>query len=198
MINPGTVAALFALVFYVANLNLPHLLMLTIDYAGRATTFLSMMVLGAAVARMQVGRVIRNYRLIIFSLVRLTLIPLILLFIPIFDTFSAIIRRRLNHQPISSPDKKHFHHILMNKLSLGQTGATITIYIITAIFGITAYIYINNTTLGLFILLLLIMIFEIFIEYTGMISTSYRPILNLLDRIAKKHYRAEDETKSDE
>ena len=125
-------------------------------------------------------------------------IPLILLFIPIFDTFSAIIRRRLNHQPISSPDKKHFHHILMNKLSLGQTGATITIYIITAIFGITAYIYINNTTLGLFILLLLIMIFEIFIEYTGMISTSYRPILNLLDRIAKKHYRAKDETKSDE
>ncbi|MBQ1523179.1 MAG: undecaprenyl/decaprenyl-phosphate alpha-N-acetylglucosaminyl 1-phosphate transferase [Erysipelotrichaceae bacterium] len=125
-------------------------------------------------------------------------IPIILLFVPIFDTFSAILRRKLNHQPISSPDKKHFHHILMNNLSLGQTGATITIYIITAIFGITAYIYINNTTLGLLILLLLVMIFEIFIEYTGMISTSYRPILNLLDKIAKKHYRAEDETKSDE
>lgn len=81
MINPGTLAAIFSLVFYVAGWNLPHLLMLTIDYAGRSTTFLSMMVLGSAVARMQVGRVTRNYRLIIFSLIRLTLIPILLIFI---------------------------------------------------------------------------------------------------------------------
>ena len=124
-------------------------------------------------------------------------IPIILLFVPIFDTFSAIIRRMLKHQSISAPDKRHFHHVLMN--SFGQTGATLTIYVITAVFGFTAYIYINDTTTGTLILILLIMIFEIFIEYTGMISNSYRPILNVLDKIASKHYhKAEEETKSDE
>ena len=81
MINTGTISALLALILYVAGLSLPHLLMLTVDYAGRSTTFLSMMVLGMAVARMQVGRVIRNYRLIVFSLVRLILVPLVILFI---------------------------------------------------------------------------------------------------------------------
>ncbi len=81
MINPGTISALISLVFYVAGWSLPHLVLLTVDYAGRSTTFLSMMVLGIAVARMPVKRVIRNYRLIGFSLVRLILVPLIILFV---------------------------------------------------------------------------------------------------------------------
>ncbi|HCM92518.1 MAG TPA: hypothetical protein DIS78_08150 [Lachnospiraceae bacterium] len=81
MINTGTISALLALVLYVAGLSLPNLLMLTTDYAGRSTTFLSMMVLGMAVARMQVERVVKNYRLIAFSLVRLILVPLIILFV---------------------------------------------------------------------------------------------------------------------
>jgi UDP-GlcNAc:undecaprenyl-phosphate GlcNAc-1-phosphate transferase len=124
-------------------------------------------------------------------------IPIILLFVPIFDTFSAIIRRMLKHQSISAPDKRHFHHVLMN--TFGQTGATLTIYVITAVFGFTAYIYINDTAQGTLILILMVLVFEIFIEYTGMISNSYKPILNFLDKIASKHYhRTEEETKSDE
>ena len=87
----------------------------------------------------------------------------ILLFVPIFDTFSAIARRTLGHQKISAPDKKHFHHILMNNLDLGQTGATLTIYCITAVFGFTAYSYIVDPATGGTILLLLVIIFEIFI-----------------------------------
>ena len=81
MINTGTIAALFALVFYVAGLDLPHILMLTIDYAGRSTTFLSMTVLGIAVARMKPGRAVRNYRLILMSLLRLTIIPIATIYI---------------------------------------------------------------------------------------------------------------------
>lgn len=125
-------------------------------------------------------------------------IPIILLFVPIFDTFSAIARRTLGHQKISAPDKKHFHHILMNNLDLGQTGATLTIYCITAVFGFTAYSYIVDPATGGTILLLLVIIFEIFIEYTGMISNTYRPILSVLDKIASRHYHKSDESKSDE
>ena len=81
MINTGTVAAVLALILYVAGINLPHILMLTIDYAGRSTTFLSMTVLGIAVARMKPLRVIKNRRLIIISLLRLTIIPVIMIYV---------------------------------------------------------------------------------------------------------------------
>jgi len=37
-------------------------------------------------------------------------IPIIILGVPIFDTTFAIIRRILNKQPISAPDKSHIHH----------------------------------------------------------------------------------------
>lgn len=45
----------------------------------------------------------------LFSIV----IPIIILGVPIFDTTFAIIRRILNKQPISAPDKSHIHHRLM-------------------------------------------------------------------------------------
>ncbi|CAM5334547.1 glycosyl transferase [Bacillus safensis FO-36b] [Bacillus safensis subsp. safensis] len=40
-------------------------------------------------------------------------VPVIILGVPIFDTTFAIIRRILNKQPISAPDKSHIHHRLM-------------------------------------------------------------------------------------
>ena len=81
MINTGTISAVLALILYIAGLNLPHILMLTIDYAGKSTTFLSMTVLGMAVAKMHPGRIIRNYRLIALSLLRLTVIPIVMIYI---------------------------------------------------------------------------------------------------------------------
>ncbi|MBQ9035882.1 MAG: undecaprenyl/decaprenyl-phosphate alpha-N-acetylglucosaminyl 1-phosphate transferase [Erysipelotrichaceae bacterium] len=112
-------------------------------------------------------------------------VPIILLFIPIFDTFSAIIRRKLKGESISTPDKSHFHHVLMNGMGLGQVGAVLTIYIVTALFGLTAYLYVYDEKLGVTLLVMLIILFEIFIEYTGMISPKYRPILSLMDRLTE-------------
>ncbi|MBR3352562.1 MAG: undecaprenyl/decaprenyl-phosphate alpha-N-acetylglucosaminyl 1-phosphate transferase [Erysipelotrichaceae bacterium] len=113
-------------------------------------------------------------------------IPVILMFIPIFDTFSAIIRRKLKGERISTPDKSHFHHVLMNGMGLGQVGAVLTIYVATALFGLTAYLYVVNRPIGLILLVFLIILFELFIEYTGMISPKYRPILSLVDRMTSK------------
>lgn len=112
-------------------------------------------------------------------------IPILLLFIPISDTFLAIIRRKLKGQKIMSPDKGHLHHMLMNNMRLGQVGAVIVIYIVTALFGLTAYLCIVDVKIGILLLIILILLFDIFIEYTGMISPKYRPILNLLDKFKK-------------
>lgn len=114
------------------------------------------------------------------------LVPVILLFIPILDTFSAIIRRKLKGESFATPDKSHFHHQLMRGLGLGQRGAVLVVYVITALFGFTAYIYMVNPEAGLILLIFMIFIFELFIEYTDMISKDYRPILNMLDKLLKK------------
>ena len=41
------------------------------------------------------------------------IIPIIILGVPISDTFFAIIRRLVNKQPLSAPDKSHLHHCLL-------------------------------------------------------------------------------------
>lgn len=81
MINTGTVSAVAALIIYVAGWELPKIIMTTCDYAGRATTFLSMMVLGAAVARMSVKKAVSNVKLLGFSLIRLLAVPVVIVFI---------------------------------------------------------------------------------------------------------------------
>ncbi|MBR0386129.1 MAG: undecaprenyl/decaprenyl-phosphate alpha-N-acetylglucosaminyl 1-phosphate transferase [Erysipelotrichaceae bacterium] len=115
------------------------------------------------------------------------MVPIILLFLPIMDTFSAIIRRALKGESFATADKSHFHHQLMKNLGLGQTGAVLVIYVITFLFGFTAYMYVTNREIGLLLLVFMIVIFELFIEYTGMISPKYRPILNVLDRLLKRN-----------
>ncbi len=115
------------------------------------------------------------------------MVPIILLFLPIMDTFSAIIRRTLKGESFATADKSHFHHQLMNNLGLGQTGAVLVIYVVTILFGFTAYMYVTNREVGLLLLGFMILMFELFIEYTGMITPKYRPILNLLDRLLKKN-----------
>lgn len=115
------------------------------------------------------------------------LLPIIMLFIPIMDTFSAILRRKLIGKSFASADKSHFHHQLMNGLGLGQTGAVLVIYVMTILFGINAFVYATDREPGQVMLISLVIIFEIFIEYTGMISPKFRPILNLVDRLTRRN-----------
>ncbi|MGN1399744.1 MAG: MraY family glycosyltransferase [Erysipelotrichaceae bacterium] len=115
------------------------------------------------------------------------MVPILLLFIPIFDTLIAIIRRKISGKAIMSADKGHLHHMLMNKIGLGQVGAVLVIYGATALFGLTAYLFIVDFKIGLILLIVLLICFELFVEYTSMISAKYRPILNLIDKIKAKN-----------
>ena len=113
------------------------------------------------------------------------LLPFSMLFVPLMDSLLAIIRRKSSGKKITDADKSHLHHILMFDLQLGHRRTVLVLYAVTAIFGATAYLYRYDQLLGSIVLLALILIFEIFIEYTGMINTRYRPILTLFKRIAK-------------
>ncbi len=65
------------------------------------------------------------------------LIPLLILGIPIFDTFFAIIRRSLNHKPILAADKGHLHHRLL-AMGLSHKQTVLIIYGITLFMGVSA------------------------------------------------------------
>lgn len=71
------------------------------------------------------------------STVIAVVIPVIVLGIPIFDTFFAILRRIVNRRPIMEADKGHLHHKLMAS-GYGQRRAVLMLYGISGIMGVAA------------------------------------------------------------
>lgn len=82
--------------------------------------------------------------------------PLIILMVPIFDASFAILRRIINHVPISQPDKKHTHHRLMNN-GFSYISTVLILYIIAASFGITG-IYTSITQSGIYIVMAVVVL----------------------------------------
>lgn len=68
------------------------------------------------------------------------IIPVVILGVPIFDTFFAIIRRKIAGKSIMEPDKGHLHHRLIN-LGYGQIRATLMLYGISGVMGTAAVLF---------------------------------------------------------
>lgn len=83
-------------------------------------------------------------------------VPIVILGIPIFDTFFAIIRRISNRAPIFKPDKAHLHHRLM-AIGLSHRSSVLSIYAISAFFGGVALVldHVNRPKATLVLALLL-------------------------------------------
>ncbi len=111
-----------------------------------------------------------------FSLV----IPVIILGVPISDTFFAIIRRVVNKQPLASPDKSHLHHCLLNS-GFSHRQAVLLIYAIAALFSLAAVIFSMATVWGsLLIVAILLITIQLFVEIFGLVSKDYQPLLRLM------------------
>jgi len=83
-----------------------------------------------------------------------------ILFVPIMDTFLAILRRKLKGESVSKPDKSHIHHQLLRR-NFSQTTTVLIIYLITTLFSTASIIYLLvNSTLG-YIVYGVLMIFVI-------------------------------------
>jgi len=114
-------------------------------------------------------------------------IPIIILGVPIFDTTFAIIRRILNKQPISAPDKSHIHHRLM-AFGLSHRKAVIVIYLIGVVFSLSA-ILLKTATLwvSIFIIFGLILFMQIIAEVTGLVNEQYKPFTKFYRRMVKRN-----------
>lgn len=97
------------------------------------------------------------------------IVPIFLLAIPILDTLFAILRRLLNHKPISMPDKNHLHHQLLKK-NFSQKKTVLIIYFIDLLFAIASIIYVLGDFIeGLIIYGILFIIVLILIIKTDII-----------------------------
>lgn len=83
-------------------------------------------------------------------------VPIIILGVPIFDTTFAIFRRLKNGKSITSGDKGHLHHKLLEK-GLPQKKTVLILYGISAVFGSFAVLIAKlNTRQGVYLSLLLV------------------------------------------
>jgi UDP-GlcNAc:undecaprenyl-phosphate/decaprenyl-phosphate GlcNAc-1-phosphate transferase len=107
-------------------------------------------------------------------------VPVIILGVPISDTFFAIIRRMVNKQPFSSPDKSHLHHCLL-KVGYTHRQTVLLIYALSIIFSLAAFVFTQATLWGsLIVLAVLIIAIEIIVEKVGLVRDDYKPLLKFL------------------
>lgn len=76
LVNAGTVSALLTVIFYLSDIKVPSIISSTLTYAGRTTTFLSMLVLGVSVARMALKDIFSQPKLYAFTLIRQIILPI--------------------------------------------------------------------------------------------------------------------------
>ena len=96
------------------------------------------------------------------------IIPILILGIPILDTFFAIVRRLNNRAPIFSPDKAHLHHRLM-AMGLSHRNTVLVIYAVSAFFGALAVIFsLIDQPRIMFVLALVLVVVLVIAEKIGL------------------------------
>ncbi|MFC5700908.1 glycosyltransferase family 4 protein [Cohnella faecalis] len=117
--------------------------------------------------------------------------PLLIIGVPLSDTFFAIIRRWVNKKPIFAPDKGHLHHCLQ-QLGFSHRTTVLLIYGIAAFFGACAVLqsYLTETGLGnwvtFIVICVMVFLLQIGAELIGIVDRSRRPVLDFLARMRMK------------
>ncbi|WP_026575902.1 glycosyltransferase family 4 protein [Bacillus sp. UNC438CL73TsuS30] len=112
-------------------------------------------------------------------------VPVIILGVPISDTFFAIVRRLYNKNPLSAPDKSHLHHCLLN-LGFTHRQTVLLIYAMSAMFGLAAVIFTMTTVWGSILMLIIILLaIELIVESIGLINANYKPLLKIVQVLAR-------------
>ena len=95
--------------------------------------------LGFIMATASIAGLFKFYNIISFA------VPFLMLGLPIFDTAFAILRRVARGQSPMSPDRGHIHHRLID-MGFSQKQAVATLYIVSAILGLSAVVLTTSGT----------------------------------------------------
>ncbi|MFS0555770.1 glycosyltransferase family 4 protein [Brevibacillus sp. 179-C9.3 HS] len=114
------------------------------------------------------------------------IIPIVVLGVPLWDTFFAIVRRIVNKKPISSPDKGHLHHCLLD-MGLSHRSTVLTIYSISIFFGMMAILLTKTTKwTTIIVMVALVIVIHLGTEIVGLVSRRHRPLINTYRRMKIK------------
>lgn len=122
-------------------------IMLVLTMAAAVAGFLKHNFHPAKIFLGDTGSLFLGYTLSVMAIMGLTksatavsiIIPLVILGVPLLDTFFAVIRRYHKHQPIFQPDKEHLHHQLM-AMGLSHRQTVLAIYALSSFLGINAVV----------------------------------------------------------
>ncbi|KIL43002.1 glycosyltransferase family 4 protein [Jeotgalibacillus campisalis] len=108
------------------------------------------------------------------------LVPILILGVPISDTFFAIIRRIVNKKPISAPDKSHLHHCLLNA-GFSHKETVLIIYGIATMFSMSAFIFSQSTLWGALLVIAVVLVaIGLIVESIGLLGKEQKPFLNFV------------------
>lgn len=79
--NVGVIACILTIILYFSEIRVPVIIETTVDHLSSLTAPLSMMVIGASMTDMKVGELFTDFKLILFSLIKLILLPVVGAFI---------------------------------------------------------------------------------------------------------------------
>ena len=79
--SPGTIMAILTLVIFWFQIKVPMVLANSIIYLGNATIFITMSLLGVSIARASIKEGLRKPAIWIYTLVRMILVPVLLVFV---------------------------------------------------------------------------------------------------------------------
>lgn len=83
-----------------------------------------------------------------------TIVPVLVLGLPIFDTAFAILRRLANKRPIMEADKGHLHHRIM-AVGFGQKRTVLMLYGISGVMGVAAILMSRDLFIESFFLVII-------------------------------------------
>ncbi len=97
-------------------------------------------------------------------------VPIMIIAIPMLDTFFAIIRRLLRHQPPFAPDREHIHHQLLG-MHFSHRATVLIIYAINILFAVASILYtLKDKMVGQIIYIVIFILVVWFVFHTSIIS----------------------------
>ena len=111
------------------------------------------------------------------------LLPVLILAIPIFDTFFAIFRHIKNKQNISAPDKAHLHHNLL-ALGFGHKGTVLIVCLMGVLCGFAAVVFTSSTLWGSFFLIIIVLfMIQFTAEIFGRLNDKRTPLISTIKKL---------------
>ena len=206
--------ALFAVasLFVGQDLIYPQVMATTAVLAGAAFGFLPFNFNPAKIFMGDTGALFLGYMLAVVSIqgvmksitVLWIILPILILGLPIFDTFFAIVRRMVNKRPIMEADKGHLHHRLLD-LGLNQKQTVLILYGITGGLGILAYVLTKKEVqlsawglIGLIVLAFVLAGFFLWCDNQRLLKQEKEQMDETTDETIESNDDLRDETGSDQ